>query len=105
MASQGDFVIVLYNPKSSKRHQELAKAREIILQYRSPSTPVGIVTNAYRQNQQVTVTDLEHLLEHEVGMTTTVIIGNSTTAVFDDWMVTPRGYEKKYSLAYDLCVP
>ncbi len=98
MASQGDFVIVLYNPKSRNRQQELAKAREIILQYRSPSTPVGIVTNAYRQNQQVTVTDLEHLLEHEVGMTTTVIIGNSTTTVFDDWMVTPRGYEKKYSL-------
>ncbi len=98
LASQADFVIVLYNPKSRQRQQELTKAREIIRQYRSPSTPVGIVTNAYRQNQQVTVTDLAHLLDYEVGMTTTDIIGNSTTSVSNNWMVTPRGYQTKYNL-------
>jgi precorrin-3B C17-methyltransferase len=96
MAAQADFVIVIYNPKSKKRQHRLAEAREIILRYRCPRTPVGIVTNAGREGQKVVITDLEHLLDHEVDMNTTVIIGNSTTFTFGDWIVTPRGYLNKY---------
>ncbi len=99
MAAQGNFVIVLYNPRSKKRRRQLSEAKEIILQYRSPSTPVGIVTNAYRQKQKVVFTDLEHMLDYEIGMNTTIIIGNSTTFTLNDWMVTPRGYQTKYSLS------
>ena len=98
LAAQGDFVIVLYNPRSQRRKRQLAEAREIILQYRSPSTPVGIVTNAYRRKQEVVVTDLEHMLDYEIGMNTTIFIGNSTTFTLDGWMVTPRGYQTKYDL-------
>jgi len=99
LAAQGNFVIVLYNPRSQRRQRQLTEAREIILRYRSPLTPVGIVTNAYRQKQEVVVTDLEHMLDYEIGMNTTVIIGNSTTFTLDGWMVTPRGYRTKYSLS------
>ena len=99
LAAQGNFVIILYNPRSQKRQRQLAQAREIILRHRSPSTPVGVVTNAYRQGQEVSVTDLEHMLDSEIGMNTTVIIGNSATFSLDGWMVTPRGYEKKYKLS------
>jgi cobalt-precorrin 5A hydrolase/precorrin-3B C17-methyltransferase len=98
LAAQGNFVIVLYNPRSKKRRHQLAEAREIILQYRSPSTPVGIVTNAFREKQQVIITNLEHVLDYEIGMNTTIIIGNSTTFTVNGWMVTPRGYHTKYSL-------
>jgi cobalt-precorrin 5A hydrolase/precorrin-3B C17-methyltransferase len=98
LAAQGNFVIVLYNPRSKRRQRQLAEAREIILQYRSPSTPVGIATDAYRQKQEVVVTDLAHLLDYEIGMNTTIIVGNSTTFTLDNWMVTPRGYQKKYDL-------
>jgi cobalt-precorrin 5A hydrolase/precorrin-3B C17-methyltransferase len=98
LAAQGNFVIVLYNPKSKRRKRQLAEAREIILQYRSPSTPVGIATNAYRQKQEVVITDLEHMFDYEIGMNTTIIIGNSATFIFDRWMVTPRGYWTKYDL-------
>ena len=49
------------------------------MEYRSPLTPVGIVTNAYREGQQVVITDLERLLDHEIGMDTIIIIGNTTT--------------------------
>ncbi len=98
LAAQGNFVIVLYNPRSKRRQRQVALAREIILQYRSPSTPVGIATNAYRQRQEVVVTDLEHMLDYEIGMNTTIIIGNSTTFTLDNWMVTPRGYQTKYDL-------
>ena len=57
-----------------------------------------MATNAYRQKQRVVITDLEHMLDYEVGMNTTIIIGNSTTFTFNGRMVTPRGYQTKYSL-------
>jgi cobalt-precorrin 5A hydrolase/precorrin-3B C17-methyltransferase len=98
LAAQGNFVIVIYNPKSKSRQRQMAEARKIILQYRSPSTPVGIVTNAYRQKQEVVITDLEHMFDYEIGMNTTVIIGNSATFTLARWMVTPRGYRTKYDL-------
>ena len=99
LAAQGNFVIVLYNPRSQRRKVQLIKAREIILKYRPPSTPVGIATNAYRQEQEVLITDLEHMLDYEIGMNTTIIVGNSATFTIDGWMVTPRGYHKKYDLS------
>jgi precorrin-3B C17-methyltransferase len=43
------------------------------------------------------VTDLDHLLDHEIGMLTTVLIGSSQTYVFEGYMVTPRGYTNKYT--------
>ncbi|MFC1906991.1 precorrin-3B C(17)-methyltransferase [Chloroflexota bacterium] len=99
LAAQGDFVIVLYNPRSRKRQRHLAEAREIMLRYRPPSTPVGMVTNAYRDEQEVVVTDLDHMLDYKIGMITTIIIGNSTTFALDGWMLTPRGYQTKYDLS------
>jgi cobalt-precorrin 5A hydrolase/precorrin-3B C17-methyltransferase len=99
LAAQGNFVIVLYNPRSRRRKDQLIKAREIILKYRSPSTPVGIATNAYRREQDIVVTDLEHMLDYEIGMNTTIIIGSSETFNLDGWMVTPRGYGRKYDLS------
>jgi cobalt-precorrin 5A hydrolase/precorrin-3B C17-methyltransferase len=99
LAAQGNFVIVLYNPRSQRRQRQLTQAREIILKYRPPSTPVGIATNAYREEQEVVVTDLEHMLDYEIGMNTTIIVGNSATFTLDGWMVTPRGYRTKYDLS------
>ncbi len=99
LAAQANLVIIIYNPRSKKRQHQLTEAREVILKYRSPSTPVGIVTSAYRQEQKVVVTDLEHMLDHTIGMRTTIIVGNSTTFALDDWIVTPRGYQTKYSLS------
>jgi precorrin-3B C17-methyltransferase len=101
LAAQGDFVIVLYNPRSQRRQRQLAEARKIILKYRPPSTTVGIATNAYRREQEIVVTDLEHMLDCEIGMNTTIIVGNSDTFNLDGWMVTPRGYQKKYDLGQE----
>lgn len=98
-AASADFVIVIYNPKSKKRVTQLDKAREIILQYRNADTPVGIVTAATRENEQVTLTTLEKLPEAEVNMQSTVIVGNSTTFCWQNYLITPRGYHHKYSLA------
>ncbi|MCZ0755102.1 precorrin-3B C(17)-methyltransferase [Anoxybacillus sp. J5B_2022] len=97
-AAAADFVIALYNPKSGRRTRQIVEAQRILLRYRSPKTPVGLVKSAYRERQQIVLTDLEHMLEHDIGMLTTVIIGNSSTFVHDGLMITPRGYQRKYTL-------
>ena len=51
-----------------------------------------------RDNQRVTLTTLERLHRAEVDMQTTVFIGNSNTFNYDGFMVTPRGYAKKYDM-------
>ncbi len=98
-ASMGDFVIVLYNPKSKKRDWQLEKVREVILRYRGPETPVGIVQKAMREGQCVTVCTLDTLPEQSVDMQTLVVVGNSATYAYGPYMVTPRGYLAKYDLA------
>jgi len=97
-AAAADFVIVLYNPKSKRRHRNLAMAQDIVLGHRAPETPVGIVTAAMRSLQHVEIVDLKSLHEAEVGMQTTVFIGSSASVVYRDFMVTPRGYGEKYRL-------
>lgn len=97
-AASADFVIALYNPKSKKRTEHIKKAREILLQYRKGSTPVGIVSAAMRDDEVVTLTDLASMLDADITMQSTVIIGNSTTFSWRGHMITPRGYRDKYSL-------
>ncbi len=97
-AAMADFVIVIYNPRSKKRVEQLTKAREIIMAERGGQTPVGIVTAATRENEKIELTTLEELLSCDVGMQSTVIIGNSQTYLWQDVMVTPRGYARKYEL-------
>lgn len=97
-AAKGDFVVVLYNPKSKGRTQQIEKAQEILLKHRSPSTPVGIVRNAMREGESVVVTTLEKMLAYEIDMLTTIIVGNSESFVHDGKIVTPRGYKGKYEL-------
>lgn len=97
-AGAADFVITFYNPRSGRRTRQIEEARGILLRYRDPATPVGIVKSAYRDRQQTVVTTLQDMLEHEIGMLSTVVVGNSATVVYEDLMITPRGYERKYSL-------
>jgi precorrin-3B C17-methyltransferase len=101
-AAMGDFVIVIYNPKSKKRTWQLSRARDIILKYRSPDTPVAIVKSAFRLGQKVKITTLKEMSDDSlVGMLTTIIIGNSTTFVKNGIMLTPRGYSQKYDISIE----
>ncbi|MBS4190788.1 precorrin-3B C(17)-methyltransferase [Bacillus sp. FJAT-49705] len=97
-AAMADFVIALYNPKSGRRTRQIVEAQKILLKYRSPETPVGLVKSAYREKQNVVLTTLAEMLEHDIGMLTTVIIGNSSTFFYDNKIITPRGYQRKYTL-------
>lgn len=91
-AAMGDFVITLYNPKSKGRVHQIEEAREIFLKHKPSSTPVGIVKNAKRQGEEITITDLENMLKYPIDMLTVIIIGNSNTYVKNGAMITPRGY-------------
>lgn len=93
LAAKGDFVICLYNPKSKKRVEHISIARDIIAKYREPNTPVGIVRNAKRDNEEVFITNIEDMLDYPIDMFTVVIIGNSNTKIINNKMVTPRGYK------------
>lgn len=93
LAAEGDFVICLFNPKSKGRPEHINVARDILLQHKKPETVVGIVKNAKRAGEQVTITTLDDMLNHPIDMTTMVIIGNERTFVYDDLMITPRGYQ------------
>jgi precorrin-3B C17-methyltransferase len=104
-AARADFVIVLYNPRSRRRRDQLPRAREIVLRHRPPETPVGVVTAAMREDQQVHLTTLGALDPERVGMQTTVFIGSRSSLVYQDFIITPRGYAGKYGDAFAVEAP
>ena len=93
LASQGDFVITLYNPKSSGRSELINEARDIMLKYKRKDTPVLIARNVGREGENYDITTLDKMLDYEINMFSTVIIGNSNTKVVNNKMITPRGYK------------
>lgn len=96
-AARADFVIAIYNPRSKSRRTQIEEAQNIILAHRPADTPTGIVRNASRDGQTVVVTTLGQLLDHEIDMTSIVLIGNASSFIdAEGRIVTPRGYAAKY---------
>ncbi len=104
-AAEADFVLALYNPRSKSRPDVLEKAIAILLRFRSPETPAGIVGRAMREGQWRRLCTLGDLPVDEVDMQTVIIVGNSRTYLWKGWMVTPRGYLDKYSLSGEPPLP
>lgn len=94
-AAQGDFVIAFYNAVSNRRGWQLQRAKEILLDYRSPATPAIVAFNVTRKGEEITVTSLGELDPEPLNMLTLVIVGNSETRQAGKWVYTPRGYGKK----------
>ena len=91
-AGQGDMIVCLYNPKSKKRVDYVEKAADILMKYRKPETPVGIVRNAGRKDEASCITTLGELKNADIDMFSVVIVGNSQTYTKNGRMITPRGY-------------
>ncbi|ABM97222.1 precorrin-3B C(17)-methyltransferase [Methylibium petroleiphilum] len=96
--AMADFVVALYNPKSGRRTRQIVEAQRLFLRHRRADTPVAIVKSAYRRRQHIEFRTLETMCEADIGMLSTVLIGNSHTFVRDGLMVTPRGYANKYDI-------
>ncbi len=95
-AGRGDFVVALYNPRSGRRSGQILEARRILLRHRPPDTPVAIVKSAYRRRQRIEHTTLERMADCDIGMLSTVLVGNRSSFSRDGLMITPRGYAGKY---------
>jgi precorrin-3B C17-methyltransferase len=92
-SAESDFVICLYNPSSKKRADYLKRACNILLAAgKSPDTPCGTAKNLSRDGQQTGILTLEQLSDFQADMFTTIIVGNSQTALLNGRLVTPRGY-------------
>jgi precorrin-3B C17-methyltransferase len=92
LAAEADFVLAFYNPASRRRDWQFDRARELILQHRSATTPAGLVRQAYRPDQAVLVAELGSIGGAQLDMTTIVIVGNRASRKFGRRVVTPRGY-------------
>ena len=94
-AGEGDFVVALYNPRSARRQTQLPAAREILLAYRAPETPVALARNLGRAGESLLLTTLGALAPGDVDMLTLVLVGSSATRVLagaPPRLYTPRGY-------------
>lgn len=96
--AMADFVVALYNPKSGRRTRQIVEAQRLFLRHRRADTPVAIVKSAYRRRQHIEFRTLDTMCEADIGMLSTVLIGNSNTIVRHGLMVTPRGYANKYDM-------
>ncbi len=92
-AAMADFVICLYNPSSKKRADYLEKACRILMEYKSPQTKCGYVRQIGRDGEDYQLCTLAELEEKKVDMFTTVFVGNASTKIIANRLVTPRGYQ------------
>jgi len=96
-AAQGDFVIAFYNPVSRERTWQLAQARDILLRWRDPKTPVVLARNLGRPGQTVKAITLDQLVPEAADMRTVILVGSTQTRIIQRsdggvWVYTPRRY-------------
>jgi cobalt-precorrin 5A hydrolase/precorrin-3B C17-methyltransferase len=96
-AAEADLAIAFYNPISKQRTWQLGKAKELLLQHRSPETPVILGRNLGRPGQSVKVCTLNEFNPEFADMRTLIIIGSSKTRIIERkyggvWVYTPRRY-------------
>jgi cobalt-precorrin 5A hydrolase/precorrin-3B C17-methyltransferase len=94
-AAAADFVVALYNPRSTRRTTRLAEAAAILLAHRPPETPVVIARNLGRAGETHRVLRLDELAGAEADMLSLVLIGNRHTRLIagdPPRLYTPRGY-------------
>ncbi|WP_028925152.1 precorrin-2 C(20)-methyltransferase [Pseudonocardia acaciae] len=96
-AAAADLVIAVYNPGSHSRTWQVGAARDLLLEHRSPDTPVVVGRDVGGPDERVTVTRLADLDPSTVDMRTMLLIGSSRTKVAergdgDQVVYTPRRY-------------
>ena len=91
-AAAADLVLAIYNPASKSRTWQVAAMRELLLEHRSPTTPVVLGRDVGGPTERVRVVGLGELDPAEVDMRTLLIIGSSQTVRDGDRVFTPRRY-------------
>mgnify|MGYP002627722526 CR=1 FL=1 len=91
-AALGDLSIVLYNPRSKGRPDNLRMACDILLKTLPGDRICGVARQIGREGEQRCFLTLRELRDAEVDMFSTVFIGNAMTRILAGKLVTPRGY-------------
>ncbi|MBF6136535.1 precorrin-2 C(20)-methyltransferase [Nocardia otitidiscaviarum] len=78
-----DMAFAVYNPASSQRTWQVAAMRELVLEHRKPDTPVVLGRDVGGPTESVRVVTLADLDPAEVDMRTLLIVGASSTTVFE----------------------
>ena len=98
-AAQADFVMAFYNPISTQRRWQLDRTKELLLQFRSATTPVILARNVGRSGELIRVTTLGKFNANDADMRTMIIVGSSQTRTLErsghdlPWVYTPRRYQ------------
>lgn len=90
--AQADLCCVFYNVQSKDRQEGVYRILDLMLEHKRPETVCGVVRNAYREDQEITITTLAGLKGMQFDMLTSLVIGNRFTQQKGGWMYTPRGY-------------
>jgi len=88
----GDFVVAIFNPRSNQRDWQLRKTIDLFLQIRSKNTPVLVARQVGRDKQEKRFFHLDEIPINEIDMLSIIIIGNSSTKLNNDYLISPRGY-------------
>ena len=96
-AAAADLVLAIYNPASRSRTWQLAAARDLLLEHRSPDTPVVLGRDVGGDGERITVVRLADLDPADVDMRTLLLIGSSQTRIAErgdgkQVVFTPRRY-------------
>lgn len=92
LAAKADLVIAIYNPASRSRTWQVEAARNLLLEHRSPDTPVVIGRDVGSATETVTVVRLADLDPATVDMRCLLLIGSSKTQIRNGKVFTPRQY-------------
>ena len=96
-ASEGDFVIALYNPASRARPTRIVEAFDLLRRLKAQATPVAFARAVGRADEALTLTTLGEADPGLADMATLIVVGSSETRFIARdgarvWMVTPRAY-------------
>jgi precorrin-2 C20-methyltransferase / precorrin-3B C17-methyltransferase len=89
--AEADLVLAIYNPRSRARTTQVADARAILLEHRSPDTVVVVGRDVGRDEESLVVTTLAELDPESIDMKCLLVVGASgtrTTSAGQAW--TPR---------------
>ena len=90
--AQADLACVLYNVQSAGRQEGVYRILKLMLESKAPHTLCGVVKNAYRPGQEVSIHRLDELPGLQFDMLTSIVIGNRFTQRKRGYIFTPRGY-------------
>lgn len=85
-----DIVLVLYNPASRRRREPWEAALAALRRHRPAETPVAAVRRAWREGQEVALSDVGRLGELAVDMETVVVVGSRRTRRHGRWLYSLR---------------